>query len=253
MPPPLPAAPAAASTEGARVPPMPPALPKPPDGPFRVGIYDKPVADDAVREVADAPVEEAAASGTAEAREEEAGPAESGDPMADAAAAEAAAAAEMTEQDDDPTTPAEDARDVKAKYPDNKPKYKASALDPVDMAKGAIKSFDNLTKFLFKLGVRKHMSRAEMEQACREMDFSEEQIEWAASDLADLLIDYRKTIKVEHRVALSSGIPGGQRIIDIIDRVMTVRNSDDKPAPAASGAYRVNNTPAHLRTVEVPK
>ena len=254
MPPPIPQA---AASLPPRPPPMPPRLPAPAravaaaaapsaagraespqvEAQARLGIFDKPPKDEEARE-GSAPSADEGTSGEDGYTED--GAAE-GDPVAEAAKAEAEVEAEAKREG---LTGGGDAPGETGKA-----KYKRSALDPVMMGKGVIGTFDRATKFIYKVGARKYETKAEMEEACREMSFSDEEIEWAAADLADLIEMYRKTFTPETRVAISSGPLAAMRVLDVINRLMNIRGAaaeeEERPRPGGGGA----GAPARFRTV----
>ena len=256
MPPPLPGAAAQPRT----TPPMPPPLPPPLPGSARaspsatapaagratspqaehverqqtqarLGLFDKPAKDEEAREG-----DSADPSGDLES---------TGDPAEDAARAEAKVEADAKREGLDVDGDANDPN------PTGKPRYKRATLDPVAMGRGVIKTVDNLTMFGYKVGVRNHISREELEQGVKDMALDQDQIDWAAADLADLFEQIRKSFTPETRVAISSGPLLAMRLFDVIDRIVAAREKSSKAkAPQESQGYP-GAGPARFQTVPV--
>jgi hypothetical protein len=181
----------------------------------RLGLFDKPPKDEEAHDGGSGDVAEGA----------------EGDPAADAARAEAQVEADAKREGlnvdgDDEVDP----------NPTGKPRYKRAPLDPVAMGRGVIKTVDNVTMFAYKVGVRDYISRAELEEGVRDMALDKDQVDWAASDLADLFEQIRKTFTPETRVAISSGPLLAMRILDVIDRVIAARDKGKKKTDAKAPA-----------------
>ena len=240
MPPPLPS-PAASSAP--KQPPMPPPLPAAPvNGELRLGMFDSTVKDEEVRED----------------HESESANAEPADPAEAARKAEAEIESDPDLPDDDPAGAGDGGdgepgprRESRAggdedPNPMGKAKYRRSVLDPVAMGRGMIKTFDGATTYAYKIGVRKHLPRTEIEQGVREMTFDQDQVDWAANDLADLIEQMRKTFTPETRVAISSGPLVVMRILDVWTRIVDARDRSIENTRPPSG-------PAGARTITVAK
>ena len=196
----------------------------------RLGLFDKPPKDEEAHDDSN----EAAASES------------TGDPAKDAARAEAEVEADAKREGLD----VDGDGSVGEQNPTGKPRYKRAPLDPVAMGRGVIKTVDNVTMFAYKVGVRDYISRAELDEGVRDMALDQDQVDWAASDLADLFEQIRKTFTPETRVAISSGPLLAMRVLDVIDRIAAARErGKKKDKPAAPAGYP--GAAARFQTVPV--
>ena len=116
------------------------------------------------------------------------------------------------------------------------------------LARGIIKSFDHMARFVYTARARHKLTPAQLAQKLNGMALSQEEIDFAVTDIAALIVQLRLFLPEALKDALfrawgSSSILGAMRLIEVLNGLLDltgeqIKRVDDRARCAVPGCVR---------------